>query len=145
MTHLLKSLMKLNLLALVAFIAAVTPQALRADYTACSQGNRVMNGTYVMSATGTIVGVGPVTVVGVVTYDGLGNGSATSTQSVNGTIYKGVMATATFTVNRDCTGSKSFSDGSHYDFVITPDGNTITWIETDPGVVISGTAVRIKR
>jgi hypothetical protein len=64
---------------------------------------------------------------------------------VNGTIYKGVAATATFTVNRDCTGSKTFSDGSQYDFVITLDGSTITWIETDPGVVVSGTAVRIKR
>ena len=145
MTHLLKALLNRNLLALVAFTAAVTPQALRADNALGCAGNSVMNGTYVMSATGTIVGVGPVAVVGMVTYDGLGNGSATSTQSVNGTIYKGVMATATFTVNRDCTGSKTFSDGSHYDFAITLDGSTITWIETDPGVVISGTAVRIKR
>jgi hypothetical protein len=145
MTHLLKSLLKLDLLALVAFTAAVTPQALRADNAVGCAGNSVMNGTYVMSATGTVVGVGPVAVVGVVTYDGQGNGSATSTQSVNGTIYKGVAATATFTVNRDCTGSKTFSDGSQYDFVITLDGSTITWIETDPGVVVSGTAVRIKR
>ena len=145
MTHLLKSLLKVNLFALVAFTAAVTPQALRADNALGCAGNSVMNGTYVMSATGTIVGVGPVAMVGMVTYDGLGNGSATSTQSVNGTIYKGVIATATFTVNRDCTGSKTFSDGSHYDFAITLDGSTITWIETDPGVVISGTAVRIKR
>ena len=145
MTHLLKALLNRNLLALVAFTAAVTPQALRADNALGCAGNSVMNGTYVMSATGTIVGVGPVAMVGMVTYDGLGNGSATSTQSVNGTIYKGVIATATFTVNRDCTGSKTFSDGSHYDFAITLDGSTITWIETDPGVVISGTAVRIKR
>jgi hypothetical protein len=137
--------MNRNLLALVAFTAAVTPQALRADNTLCAEGNIVMNGTYLMSATGTVVGVGPVAVLGVVTYDGLGNGFVTSTKSVNGTIYKGVVATATFSVNRDCTGSKSFSNGSHYDFVIAPDGSKITWIETDPNMIISGTAVRFIR
>jgi hypothetical protein len=66
--------------------------------------------------------------------------------SANGTITRGITATGTFIVNRDCTGSKTFGSGptaAHYDFVITPDGSMITWVETDAGVVISGQAVRL--
>jgi hypothetical protein len=146
MTQLLKSLCNRNLLALVAFAAAVTPQALKADNPLCMRQNAIMSGTYVMSGGGTIIGVGPVTFVGAVTYDGQGNGSVTYSVSVNGMITKGITAAGTFTVNRDCTGSKTFGSGAganHYDFVIAPDGSTITWVETDAGVVISGSAVRL--
>jgi len=87
----------------------------------------------VVSGTGTIVGLGPISAVGEITYDGQGNSIATYTASVNGTIHKGV------------TGSHSESDGSHYDFVVTPDGNTAKWIETDTGTVVTGTEVRLKR
>jgi hypothetical protein len=48
-------------------------------------------------------------------------------------------------VNPDCTGSKTIGSGAsatHFDFIITPDGSTITWIETDNGVTLSGTAIR---
>lgn len=146
MTHLLKSVLNRNLLALAALAAAVTPQALKADPALCTRQDATMNGTYAMSGGGTIVGVGPIAFVGVVTYDGQGNGSVTYSVSVNGVITKGITATGTFTVNRDCSGSKTFGSGAnaqHFDFVITPDGSTITWVETDAGVVSSGTAVRL--
>ena len=51
-----------------------------------------------------------------------------------------------FTVNSNCTGSKTFGTGAtatHFDFMITPDGKTITWIAMDSGVIIIGTAVRM--
>jgi len=142
--------MNRNLLALAAFAAVVAPQALKADNAQCSLGNSIMNGTYAMSFTGTIVGVGPITGISMVTYDGQGGGlSGPSTTSVNGMISKDPGGTkGSFTVNRDCTGSKSFGSGpsaQHYDFVITPDGDTITWVVTDTGVVLSGTAVRLKK
>jgi hypothetical protein len=146
MTQLLKSLLNQNLLALVAFTAAVTPQALRADNALCTRQNVIMSGTYAMSGGGTIVGVGPIAMVGAVTYDGQGNGSVTYSVSANGAITRGITATGTFIVNRDCTGSKTFGSGptaAHYDFIITPDGSKITWVETDAGVVISGQAVRL--
>jgi hypothetical protein len=47
-------------------------------------------------------------------------------------------------VNRDCTGSKTIGT-SHFNFVITPDGSTITWIVTDAGVTLSGTGIRFRR
>jgi len=52
--------------------------------------------------------------------------------------------TGTYTVNPDCTGSHAESDGSHYDYVVAPDGNTVTWIKTDAGAVVGGTEVRLK-
>lgn len=105
-----------------------------------------MNGIYVMSGKGDIVGVGPVVLEGVVVYNGDGTGVLLSvTQNVNGTITRATSIPVTYTVNRDCTGSKIVGSGAspnHFDFVITPDGSIITWVETDPTAVISGKAVR---
>jgi len=47
-------------------------------------------------------------------------------------------------LNPDCTASYAKSDGTYYDFVVAPDGNRATWIETDAGVVVSGTEVRLQ-
>jgi hypothetical protein len=55
-----------------------------------------------------------------------------------------VTVTGTYTVNPNCTASLAESDGSHYKFVVAPDGNTASWIEIDPGTVVSGTEVRMK-
>jgi hypothetical protein len=90
---------------------------------------------------GTIVGVGPVTAVGTTTYDGKGNSVNPFTVSANGAISRGVV-TGPYTVDRDCTGTLDQSDGTHYDFVVTSDGSTVFWIETDTGTIVSGTAVR---
>lgn len=140
MTHLLNSQLNRNLLVLAAIATALAPQALKAQ---CPLQNATLHGTYMVSGTGTIVGVGPIAAVGRITYDGKGNLTDTYTGSVNGTIYKGVTLTGTYTVSPDCTGSLAESDGSHYDFVVTPDGSKKVWIGTDAGAVISGTEVRL--
>jgi hypothetical protein len=85
-----------------------------------------------------------VTAVGVETWDGQGNTVATYTASVNGNIFPGITVTGTYSVNPDCTGSNAESDGSHYNFVVSSDGNSTTWIQTDPGTVISGTETRLR-
>lgn len=143
MTHLWKSLLNRNLLALVVFTAALTPQALKATDTdgQCPLQNATLHGTYMVTGGGTIVGVGPLTAVGTITYDGKGNSVNTFTVSVNGAISRGVV-TGPYTVNRDCTGTLDQSDGTHYDQVVAPDGSTVFWIETDTGTIVSGTEVR---
>jgi hypothetical protein len=108
----------------------------------CPAGNATMNGAYVMSGSGTVVGLGPIATVGIVTYDGQGGGTSTSTTSVNGSIIRGTSP-GTFVVNRDCTGTKTFGT-NNFDFVITPDGSKITWIITNPGAAVTGTAVRVR-
>jgi|SRR5690348_8070226 hypothetical protein len=143
MTHLWKSLLNRNLLALVFFTAALAPPALEAA-DLCPLQDATLHGTYLVAGSGTIVGVGPISAVGEVTFDGRGNSIATYTASVNGMIHKDVTVTGAYTVNPDCTASHAESDGSHYHYVVAPDGNTVTWIETDPGTVVSGTEARLK-
>ena len=130
--------------ALATWTLAVAPTALRATDALCPRLNATVHGTYVLFGTGTFVGLGPLTAVGELTYDGAGKTTATYTRSVNGWIQQGVTVTGTYTVNPDCTGSHAESDGSHYDFVAHPDGSVVTFIETDAGLVVSGTEVRLK-
>ena len=145
MTNLLRFRLNHSLLALAVF-AAFTPQAIKAQAPHCSMGNLVMNGTYVMSGNGTIVGVGPVVMVGQAVYNGDGAGVLSSvTKNVNGMVVRATSVPVVFTVNPDCTGSKIVGGSGHFDFVITPDGNTITWVQTDTNAVISGKAERSSR
>jgi hypothetical protein len=132
--------------ALAALTFAAAPQALKAadNEALCPLLNATLHGTYMVTGGGTVVGVGPVAAVGTITYDGKGGSVNTFTASGNGMISKGVTVTGPYTVNADCTGSLTQSDGSHYDFVVNPDGSTVFWIETDDGTVISGTEVRFR-
>lgn len=88
-------------------------------------------------------GVGPAVAVGEITYDGLGNTVATFTLNVNGNVQTNTDVTGTYTINSDCTGT-SVEAGAHYSFVVSPDGNTTIWMETDAGTVVSGAKVRLR-
>jgi len=139
--------MTTKLLATFSFAVmtlAVAPQALKASDAQCLLGNATLHGSYTVFGTGTIVGVGPLTALGVHTWDGQGNTVATFTASVNGNIFPDITVTGTYSVNPDCTASLSESDGAHYNFVVSPDGNSATWIRTDAGTVLSGTEVRLR-
>ena len=137
---------RLVIFALSVITFAVAPQALKAaDADAlCPLGNVTLSGTYMLRGEGTIVGVGPLTVVGWLTYDGKGSVvTGSMTASVNGTISTFTVS-GPYTVNSDCSGSVEPS-GQHYNMVVSPDGKTVSWIETDPGTVSSGTEVRLTR
>ena len=137
---------RLVIFALSVITFAVAPQALKAaDADAlCPLGNATLSGTYMLRGEGTIVGVGPLTVVGWLTYDGKGSVvTGSMTASVNGTISTFTVS-GPYTVNSDCSGSVEPS-GQHYNMVVSPDGKTVSWIETDPGTVSSGTEVRLTR
>jgi len=123
-------------------ILALAPPALNAG-PLCPLLNATKHGTYKVSGTGTAIGVGPVAAVGEVTYDGLGNSVATFTVNINGNVHTFANVTGTYTVKADCTGTH-LEAGSHYSFVVSPDGDISSWIETDPGSVFSGTEVRLK-
>lgn len=133
-------------LAAVLSLFLATPTLRAQGPVRCS--NATMHGTYALSESGS-AGSAPLGAIGEVFYDGHGNGTlVTETLSLNGTISKGITGTGVFTVNSNCTGSKTFTTSAgeaHFDFVITADGATITFIQTDSGVVGTGTAIRIDR
>ena len=123
---------------------AAAPETLKAADAdgECPRQNATLSGTYMSHGTGTVVDFGPVAAVGTITYDGKGNLINPFTVSFNGTISR-ITQTGSYTVNRDCTGTV-VQGGSHFDFVVAPDGSTVFWIETDAGTVVTGTAVRMK-
>jgi len=126
---------------LAVLLLALAPQGLKAG-PLCPLGDATLHGTYVVSGGGTIVGLGPVTSVGEVTYDGKGNSNATYTLSANGTILPVTVAGTYIVKPADCTAT-AVEAPSHFNFVIAPDGNTVWWLSTDPGTVLSGTLVRL--
>lgn len=128
--------------ALVAISFALCPQSLHAG-PLCPLGDATLHGTYIVSGTGTFGGVS-IAAVGEITWDGQGNTTATYTASQGGSIHKGVTVTGTYHINPDCTGSHAESDGTHYDFVASPQGSGSTWISTDSGAVVIGTTVRLR-
>jgi hypothetical protein len=143
MIKLFRSISGRNLLALGALTIALAPQALRAEGQ-CS--NATMKGTYVASGTGMVASANtfaPIASVGLIIYNGDGTGmSVFSTKTVGGQASTSSNVPATFTVNPDCTGSKTIG-ATNFNFVITPDGSKITYIVTNPGVTLMGTGVRM--
>src|SRR6516165_7657945 len=125
---------------IAVLLLALAPRGLKAG-PLCPLEDATLHGTYVVSGGGTIVGLGPVTSVGEVTYDGKGSSNAAYTLSANGTILP-VTVAGTYSVNPDCTAT-AVEAPSHFNFVITPDGNTVWWLSTDRGTVLSGTLVRL--
>ena len=126
--------------ALLALFLAASAGRAQAPTPVCSQAT--LNGTYTLNGNGTIGGVA-VARRGLVTYDGHGNGQSTFTQSNGGFVQKFVAVPGVYTVNPDCTGSKTFNGTATYDFTVTPDGREITWIVTNSGAVFTGNAVRL--
>ena len=127
--------------AFAVMVLALATQPINAA-PLCPLGNATLHGAYVVSGGGSIVGLGPVTSVGEVTYDGLGKSNATFTVSLNGNVQT-VTVPGTYTVNPDCTAT-AVEGPSHYNFVITPNGNNVWWMATDTGVILSGTIIRLR-
>ena len=142
MTRLFRSSSSGSLLVLGALTIALAPQVLRAQGH-CS--NATMRGTYAATGSGmvgTTAPFSPIAAVSLVTYNGDGTGMQLfGTKIVAGQTSTSSNVPATFTVNPDCTGSKTIG-ATNFNFVITPDGSKITWIVTNAGVTMTGTGVR---
>ena len=123
------------IIAAVFALAATAPTAKAAG---CSNG--ILKGTYSDQDTGTIVGVGPFAGVNVDSFDGHGKITISGISSLNGSVSPGV-ATGTYHVNPDCTGTYTVQDsfGNTFDafFVIGDGGNELRIVITDPGTVIN--------
>lgn len=126
------------------FLALLTGPAMSGAEPVCSQAT--LQGTYMVLGTG-ILGAGTTggatfATLGRVTYDGVGAGKVTSTSSLGGAISRDPGTPVTYTVNANCTGTKS-AGGTTFDFVITADGRELLYIVTNAGTVVSGRAIRL--
>jgi hypothetical protein len=108
-----------------------------------------LNGVYVWSAHGEVQSTGstkgPFAVAGIQVFDGRGHAHGFYSRSMNGKISRRVSFAATYTLNPDCTGTHMGTDVTgtvvHNDMYSLPSGSQVTFLQTDPGVVFSGTGV----
>lgn len=71
-----------------------------------------------------------------------GNALLDATRSFNGTIIKEVELPGTITLGENCAGSAEFQGGRRFDIVVFNDFTEMTWIQTNPGTVVT---VQMKR
>lgn len=114
----------------------------------------VPNGTYVFNITGLVpptpgaTTLVPLAAVGRVTYFANGTTSGVTSFSIDGQVQTGVTFAGTFTVNADGSVSETDKQTSglglllHFSLYPTPDGNTLTIVQTDPGTIASGVDTR---
>ena len=117
--------------------------ALAAEDDAATCSEATLRGTYLFSLVGFTVGQGPFAIGGQDVYDGHGNARAVFTSSTNGRITSFIRTTGKYTVNPDCTGSVSFSDGTTDDLFVAPDGSQLVFVQTNPGSVRAGSEQRV--
>ena len=136
----------------IALTLGIAPQAQAGTDKGCS--NASLEGTFAYTVAGSVLAppqfAGLFASVGAQTFDGNGGTTATATVSLSGNILK-VTITGTYTVNPDCTGSMTLNISSqnppvsltnHAFFVIEDSLAGFRAIQTDQGVVVSGTARR---
>lgn len=76
--------------------------------------------------------------------DGAGNVTGKDTSSVNGQIQRRTYS-GTYNLSADCSGTMVLilaGTPTHFDVVVSPDGQTVLFIQTDAGIITSGKATR---
>src|SRR5689334_12799668 len=99
----------------------------------CSEAT--LRGTYLFATNGFNVtgkGKGPFAAAGYEVHDGHGQVRQIVSSSIDGKITRFERGTGKVSVNADCTGTAAYSDGTHYDIFVAPDGGTFALVETDP-------------
>jgi hypothetical protein len=109
---------------------------------------KTLRGTYYFAANGynMVAGVAqPKTIVEVIDFKGDGTLSVpAATRSVNGMIARSPAGgTGSYTVEAGCTGTIAFDGGPSFDIFISPTGEKIWMIQSNPDTVFQGTATKI--
>jgi hypothetical protein len=105
-----------------------------------------LNGKYLFTEDGVQIkgnNTGPFAAAGYQVHDGKGKVNGIYSGNYNGTIYTNEPYSGTYTVDADCTGTATFTDGTHYDLYIAPNGSMFTFVQTDSDYVTSATAHRV--
>ena len=129
------------LVGVVGVLAVGTGFAKDEDAEAkCSEST--LHGTYLFANDGVEIRGNnqiPFAVAGREVRDGKGNIKGVASGNFNEPF------SGTYTVNADCTGTNTFTDGTHYDMFIAPDGSEFTVVQTHPKkFVTSWTTKRVE-
>jgi hypothetical protein len=141
----MKNLLALGLTAACLAIATSGVAFSGDDVRGCNVAT--LKGTYVFAASGHVINpvsgaAQPKALVEVIEFKGDGTAVfPTATRSVNGTIAQNLSTVGTYTVGEDCVGTLTI-DGPTFDMFISPRGNQLWMIQTNPGSVFEGSATR---
>jgi hypothetical protein len=135
------------LIGVVAVLAVGTGFAKDEDAEAkCSEAT--LEGTYLFANDGVEIRGNnqlPFAVAGREVRDGKGNVKGVASSNFNGEVFRNEPFSGTYTVNADCTGTNTYTDGTHYDMFIAPDGSGFTVVQTHPKkFVTSWTTKRVE-
>src|SRR5215217_1638808 len=100
----------------------------------CSEAS--LHGTYLLAEDGVVI-TGkdqvPFAAAGYEVFDGNGNVKSVFSLNFNGQVVdRNVHESGTYTVKADCTGTNTFTDGTHIDMFIASDGSELTVVQTHP-------------
>jgi hypothetical protein len=79
---------------------------------------------------------------GKVVADGTGGLSLEATVSQTGNISNGTSS-GNYSVNADCTGTATFNNSAHLDFVIVDSGREVQFVQTDTNTTVTGSAEQL--
>ena len=94
-----------------------------------------LHGTYLGANDGVVTGgadKGPFAAAEFQWFDGNGNTEGVFSANYSRNITSKATFSGTYTVNADCTGTVTLTDGTQYDLFIDPDGSMFTWVQTYP-------------
>jgi hypothetical protein len=135
------------LVGVVGVLAVGTGFAKDEDAEAkCSEAT--LEGTYLFANDGVEIRGNnqlPFAVAGREVRDGKGNIKGVASSNFNREVFRNEPFSGTYTVNADCTGTNTYTDGTHYDMFIAPDGSEFTVVQTHPKkFVTSWTTKRVE-
>ena len=139
-------------IGLLISVGLVTAEPGYAEEKACTL--KTLKGQYQFALIGTLLppafGVTeptPAAAAGFHTFNGDGTGTDIVTFRLGGvTVLENAVSPLSYTVNADCTGSITVTNGPSFGIFIAPDGESFAEISTaPPGNVVSDIAQRVSR
>ncbi len=141
-----------RILSLVAVALVVAAMVLVMAMTALADGKdnnaagakcseATLDGRYLFSFDGYAINGDkkvPFAQAGYEVYDGNGHVKGVYSGNFGGDIIRNQPFSGTYTVKAGCTGTVRYTDGTRYDLFIAPDGSSFTFLQSNPGVVVSG-------
>ena len=76
-------------------------------------------------------------------YNGDGTGTDYVTFTVDGVIAANGPMPTTYTLNADCTGTKTVTNGPHFNIFVAVDGSGLAEVSTDQGFAVSDVERRV--
>jgi hypothetical protein len=105
----------------------------------CSEAT--LNGTYLFAADGVAIKGNeqlPFSYAGYEVFDGNGKVNQVITLNFNGKkVIRKETISGTYSVEADCTGTATYSDGTREDHFIAPDGSEFTFVQTHPKGIVT--------